>query len=77
MRNFLINIIKLYQRTLSPDTGIFKHNHPGGYCKYSPTCSQYCIDAISKYGIIKGVLLGIKRIFRCNPWSKGGYDPVN
>ena len=45
-------------------------------CKYFPTCSQYAIEALEKYGVIKGLRLGIKRILRCNPFSKGGYDPV-
>ncbi|MDZ5034019.1 membrane protein insertion efficiency factor YidD, partial [Clostridium perfringens] len=45
-------------------------------CIYVPTCSQYAIDAINKYGAIKGGFLAIKRILRCHPFSKGGYDPV-
>ena len=45
-------------------------------CKFIPTCSNYGIDAISKYGSIKGSILTIKRILRCNPLSKGGYDPI-
>ena len=45
-------------------------------CKYIPTCSEYAIQAIEKYGVLKGVFLGIWRILRCNPFSKGGYDPV-
>lgn len=45
-------------------------------CKFNPTCSQYAIDAITKYGVIKGIGKTILRIIRCNPFSKGGYDPV-
>lgn len=45
-------------------------------CKYIPTCSQYALDAIEKYGVIKGSLKAIFRILRCNPFSKGGFDPV-
>ena len=45
-------------------------------CKYFPTCSQYAIEALEKYGVIKGGLLAVWRILRCNPFSKGGYDPV-
>lgn len=45
-------------------------------CKYTPTCSVYMTDAIKKYGIFNGTFLGMKRIARCNPWSKGGKDPV-
>lgn len=64
----LIAMVRWYQRNISPLTG--------GHCKYRPTCSQYMIDAITKYGPVKGVLMGIWRILRCNPFSKGGYDPV-
>lgn len=52
---------------------------PGSWhnsCKYTPTCSQYGIEAIKEYGSIKGTLMTIKRILKCNPWTIGGYDPV-
>jgi len=45
-------------------------------CRYTPTCSEYTYQAIEKYGVLKGGLMGLKRIIRCNPFSKGGYDPV-
>jgi len=45
-------------------------------CKFTPTCSSYAIEALEKYGFIKGTFLSIRRILRCNPFSKGGYDPV-
>jgi putative membrane protein insertion efficiency factor len=45
-------------------------------CKYEPTCSRYAVDAIRRYGILKGVVLAGWRLLRCNPWSYGGYDPV-
>ncbi|HEY2537241.1 MAG TPA: membrane protein insertion efficiency factor YidD [Solirubrobacteraceae bacterium] len=45
-------------------------------CKYEPTCSHYAIDAIGAYGILRGVVLAVWRVLRCNPWSDGGYDPV-
>ena len=63
-----INIIKIYQRFISP---FFPSS-----CKFSPTCSKYGIEAINKYGPLKGGFITIKRILRCNPWSKGGYDPI-
>ena len=63
-----ISIIKIYQRFISP---FFPSS-----CKFSPTCSKYGIEAINKYGPLKGGFLTIKRILRCNPWSKGGYDPI-
>ncbi len=67
IKKILIKIIDLYQ--LIP--GSFH-----GYCKHVPTCSEYTKEAIKKYGAIKGSFLGIKRILKCNPFSKGGYDPV-
>jgi putative membrane protein insertion efficiency factor len=74
LRSILIKFISLYQRTLSPDHGWFKH--PIGHCRYYPTCSEYAKQAIKKHGAIKGVFLAIYRIIRCNPWSKGGVDEV-
>jgi hypothetical protein len=74
--NILIKLINLYQKTISPDHGWFKALHPYGYCRFYPTCSQYSLEALKKYGIIKGVSLSIWRIMRCNPWNKGGYDPL-
>ncbi len=74
MKIVLIKIIEFYQRTLSPDTGWLKTFFPGGYCKYTPNCSEYCKQSIKKRGIITGILLGGWRILRCNPWSKGGLD---
>lgn len=72
----VIFLIRLYQKTLSFDHGILKGFYPNGYCRFSPTCSEYTIQAIQKYGVIKGGFKGIKRIIRCNPWNKGGYDPL-
>ena len=72
-----IRVIKLYQKTLSFDHGLLKMYHPYGFCRFKPTCSEYAITAIEKYGIIKGGFIALKRVVRCNPWSKGGYDPVN
>ena len=75
-RYFALKMIKLYQRTLSFDHGIFKLLYPHGYCRFSPTCSQYAFDAIEKKGIIKGGILAFWRVLRCNPFNKGGFDPV-
>ncbi len=69
-------LIRIYQKTLSLDHGFFKFLFPHGYCRYYPTCSNYAIDAIDKYGVIKGGLMALGRVLRCHPWSKGGYDPV-
>ena len=68
MKTVFIFLIKLYQKYLSP----LKSTK----CPYIPTCSQYGLEAIQKYGAIKGGLLAIWRILRCNPFSNGGYDPV-
>ena len=65
----LIAPIKFYQRNLS---GLKRYS----CCKYYPTCSQYAVEAIEKYGPLKGLGLASWRILRCNPFSKGGYDPV-
>ena len=63
-----ILLIKLYQWIISPILG--------PKCRYTPTCSNYALQAIKKYGPLKGVWLGIKRISRCHPWGGHGYDPV-
>lgn len=71
MKKILISLINFYQKHISLwlDSKNIK-------CKFYPTCSDYTKQAIEKYGVIKGVFLGIKRILRCNPFSKGGYDPL-
>ena len=69
LKKGIISLIRFYQKYLSP---LKWRTH----CIYTPTCSEYAIQAISKYGIIKGTLLSVWRILRCNPFSKGGYDPV-
>ncbi len=60
--------IVAYRRVLSPALP--------RRCKYEPTCSSYAVDAIREYGILRGLVLGVWRLLRCNPWSHGGYDPV-
>ena len=68
MRWLLIQLVLLYRVTLGPLMG--------GQCRYQPTCSQYAIDAVNKYGALRGSWRGLKRILRCHPWSGGGYDPA-
>nr|WP_206172592.1 membrane protein insertion efficiency factor YidD [Treponema phagedenis] len=63
-----IGVIKFYQKAISP---LFPPT-----CRYYPTCSAYALESIKKYGPFKGVFLAIKRILRCHPFHKGGYDPV-
>lgn len=69
IKKAMIFLIKTYQLTISPR---FSH----GSCRYTPTCSQYAIEAIEIHGIFKGSLLAARRILRCNPLFKGGWDPV-
>ena len=69
LKKMLIKLIKFYQMSLTPYKG-------RSYCIYYPSCSHYAVDAIEKYGALKGGFMAFKRILRCNPFAKGGYDPV-
>ena len=69
MKRIFLFLIKFYRKHLSGLKG-------GSTCKYIPTCSQYGLEAVEKYGALKGGYLTAKRIVKCNPMSKGGYDPV-
>ena len=69
MKNIILKMILFYQRKLSP----LKKT---SCCIYTPSCSEYTRQAVEKYGVFKGCLLGIWRILRCNPFSKGGFDPL-
>ena len=68
MKNVLIGSIRFYRKYISP--------LKAPSCIYVPTCSQYAIEALEKYGALKGSYLAIRRILRCHPFHKGGYDPV-
>lgn len=68
LKSFIMFMLKGYKKFISP---ILPPS-----CRYYPTCSEYMFQAVEKYGSFKGVFMGIKRILRCNPFSKGGYDPV-
>ena len=68
VNHILIALVKFYRKYISPLTP--------PTCRYVPTCSQYALEALQKYGALKGGWLGIKRICRCHPWHEGGYDPV-
>lgn len=76
LKKIATRLIKFYQATISPDHGPTRHLHPNGFCRFYPSCSQYTLEAIEEYGIIKGGGMGAWRIMRCNPFSRGGYDPV-
>lgn len=69
-------MIKIYQKTISPDHGIFSFYFKGKVCRFYPTCSEYAYQAIEKKGSFIGLMLAAKRIICCHPFSKGGYDPV-
>ena len=68
MKKIILLLIRFYQKYIS----IFL----GKNCRFYPTCSAYTYEAIEKFGIIKGIFLGIKRIIKCHPFHPGGYDPV-
>jgi putative membrane protein insertion efficiency factor len=67
MKYFLIGLIKIYQLIPGPWHKM---------CRYTPTCSEYALISIKRFGALKGSIMGIKRIFRCTPWGGKGYDPV-
>lgn len=69
LKRAVIFLIKTYQVTLSP-------RFSNGACRFTPTCSQYAIEAVQLHGVFKGGLLAFWRILRCNPFCRGGYDPV-
>ena len=66
--NITISTINLYKHMISPLLG--------NNCRFLPTCSEYTKESIIKYGVIRGCWLGLKRIVKCHPWGKGGYDPI-
>jgi len=68
LSKIFILLIRFYQLSISPILG--------QNCRYSPTCSQYSIEAINKYGALKGGWIALKRIFSCHPWGGNGYDPI-
>jgi putative membrane protein insertion efficiency factor len=76
MKKLLLFLIRVYQKTLSIDHGWLSAIYTEKACRFHPTCSQYMYEAIERFGILKGVWLGIKRLLRCHPWNPGGYDPV-
>ncbi|MBI3232214.1 MAG: membrane protein insertion efficiency factor YidD [Candidatus Doudnabacteria bacterium] len=74
MKKISLWLIGFYQRTLSPDHGIFKARRPYGFCRFYPSCSEYTKQTIIKKGLWLGGVKGISRILRCNPFSRGGVD---
>ncbi len=77
MKQLLLFFLRLYKKTSFFHSHIFQTlTLSKNVCGYHPTCSVYAYQAIEKYGAIKGTWLAVNRLIRCNPWSKGGYDPV-
>lgn len=68
MKRLMLRLIGFYQKQISP--------HTLASCRYTPTCSEYMKEAVERYGVLRGGWMGTKRILRCNPLFKGGYDPV-
>jgi putative membrane protein insertion efficiency factor len=68
MRRLALRAIRLYQWSMSP--------YLRGYCRHTPTCSNYTYQAIAKYGAVKGIWLGVRRLSRCRPLGASGYDPI-
>lgn len=77
MRHLILSSIRFYQKYLSFDTGMAKLLFlTDKACRFQPRCSEYAYQAIEKYGILRGGWLGLRRIVKCHPWSKGGLDPL-
>jgi putative membrane protein insertion efficiency factor len=73
MKKLVLCSIRFYQKYVSPAGKLI---FPAGICRFTPTCSEYAASAISEHGVIKGGLLSIRRIVRCHPFSRGGFEPV-
>lgn len=78
MKSIILQLIRIYQKYFSSGYGVLRLLFPGTFtsCRFSPSCSEYTYQAVFAYGIIKGLKLGVKRIFKCSPLSFGGYDPI-
>lgn len=77
MRKLALTAIKAYKKSWFFRSPILRYLYlSDAECRFQPTCSEYTYQAIERYGIIRGSLLGLKRITKCHPWSKGGYEPI-
>lgn len=77
MKKIMLFLIKFYQKYFSFDSGFFKRLFlTDKACRFTPTCSEYTHQAVKKYGIIAGSAKGVSRILRCNPFNRGGFDPL-
>jgi putative membrane protein insertion efficiency factor len=77
VKQLVVGLIAVYQRTLSPDHGPLRVLFPHGVCRFHPTCSEYTKQAVLRHGVRRGLVMGGKRVTSCRPSSAGGYDPVN
>ncbi len=75
IKRIFLSLIRFYQLVFSPDQGIFSHQG-NRICRFYPSCSEYTYQAIEKYGAMRGLFKGLKRILRCHPFNEGGCDPV-
>lgn len=75
-KSVVIFLLHVYRYTLSPDHGMLQVFFPGGVCRYSPTCSQYAVDSVRAFGVMRGGISSLRRVLRCHPFAQGGYDPV-
>jgi len=69
MKKFVISLISIYQKTISPDHGFFPILRFLGRCRHYPSCSEYAKQSIAKYGLLKGIKMGLRRLSTCHPWS--------
>jgi uncharacterized protein len=77
MKKIILRLIRFYQRTEVFRGSLAKQLFLNeSACRFNPTCSDYTYQAVEKYGPLKGLFIGLKRIIRCHPWSKGGFDPL-